>query len=87
MDAKTSITGERLHKVLYSEAKNAKIFRELYVLPSYNFTTKIIARFLNSIRTTMKILQYILSRNTQKLHAYNKGISDAEDYLSKRRKL
>lgn len=87
LDAKTSITGERLLKVLYSEAKNAKIFHELYVLPSYNYTTGIISRFLGSIRATEKVLQYILSRNTQKLHAYNKGISDAEDYLSKRRKL
>ncbi len=84
LDAKTSMTGERLSKVIYSEAKNTKIFRELYVLPSYNFATRIIARSLGSIRAAMKVGQYILSHNTQKLHSYNKGIRDAEEYLRKR---
>lgn len=86
LDAKTSRTGDQLNKVIYSEAKNSMIFRELYVFPSYNFAIKAIAKLLVSLRATLKIFQYkVLSNGADKLQSYKKGIKDAEKYLSNRR--
>lgn len=86
LDAKTSMIGERLYKVIYSEAKNSKIFRDLYVFPSYNFAIRIIAKLLVAFRASVKIIQYkVLSNDANKLQSYKKGIRDAKEYLSNRR--
>lgn len=83
LDGKTSIEGERLHKIIYSEAKNSKIFRNLYFYPSLNFISSLIAKGLAGLRSSVRIFQYkYLSNDSTKAEAYKRGIKDAQIYLN-----